>query len=60
MIYWQPALADGTEGYNNLNGALSMNVDVEPTATATDMATRLRTASLAIPRGTSRVPRRRR
>jgi hypothetical protein len=32
MIYWQPALADGQEGYNNLNGALSMNVDVEPDA----------------------------
>lgn len=32
MIYWQPALADGAEGYNNLNGALSMNVDVEPDA----------------------------
>jgi hypothetical protein len=30
MIYWQPALADAAEGYNNLNGALSMNVDVEP------------------------------
>lgn len=32
MIYWQPALSDGQEGYNNLNGALSMNVDVEPDA----------------------------
>jgi hypothetical protein len=32
MIFIQPAPADGAEGYNNLNGALSMNVDVEPDA----------------------------